>query len=392
MHRAAWLRPGRHWRRRWRRPVPSIRPRPPAPPREPAPRPGAFWPRRKATLRRLAPEGVDALAAEVARLAPAPDADDAADPATAQTCAETAAQAETLADAAASEARVRAEAARESAITARHAHETLAARRTEAVAALAALADAATLDQALAAAETAHGQAAAQHATLADGAPDLEAARVALNRARSVADAATAEIHDLTVAIAGLNATVGTLSGEGVEEDLADVTLRLGAARATEAALRHEVEVLRALISALEAAQSAARDRYFAPVLAELRPMLRLLWPDAELRFDGDNLLPEALVRDGRDEAIGTLSGGTREQIALLVRLAFARLLAKSGRHAPVILDDALVYTDDERIESMFNALHAQAGDLQIIVLSCRNRAMRQLGGQKLRFEAVAAP
>ena len=35
----------------------------------------------------------------------------------------------------------------------------------------------------------------------------------------------------------------------------------------------------------------------------------------------------------------------------------------------PVILDDALVFTDDDRIERMFDALHRQADDLQIIVL-----------------------
>jgi uncharacterized protein YhaN len=125
--------------------------------------------------------------------------------------------------------------------------------------------------------------------------------------------------------------------------------------------------------------------------MAELQPLLRLLWTDAELRFDGESLLPTALVRGGQEEDIGVLSGGTREQIALLVRLAFARLLSRTGRHAPVILDDALVYTDDDRIERMFDALHAQAADLQIIVFSCRQRAFRDLGGTKLLLEAVPA-
>ena len=66
------------------------------------------------------------------------------------------------------------------------------------------------------------------------------------------------------------------------------------------------------------------------------------------------------------------------------MRLAFARMLARDGRHAPVILDDALVFTDDDRIERMFDALHRQAGDLQILVLTCRQRAFRDLGGRTL--------
>ncbi|REC53344.1 hypothetical protein DRV84_15100 [Rhodosalinus sediminis] len=140
---------------------------------------------------------------------------------------------------------------------------------------------------------------------------------------------------------------------------------------------------------ALEAARAEARERYFEPVAAELRPLLGLLWPEAELDWGDETLLPRALIRDGQEEPIDILSGGTQEQVALLVRLAFARMLAKDGRHAPVILDDALVFTDDDRIERMFDALHRQAGDLQILVLTCRQRAFRDLGGRMLRLEAT---
>ncbi len=64
--------------------------------------------------------------------------------------------------------------------------------------------------------------------------------------------------------------------------------------------------------------------------------------------------------------------------------LAFARLLARDGRPAPVILDDALVYSDDERIEKMFDALHSQSRNQQIIVFSCKQRAFQKLGGNLL--------
>jgi len=341
------------------------------------------------TLKRLAPDGVDALAAEVARLAAQPSATDAPDLDAAQAALDRARAAETEAETRTAAQRARTDAAREAAIGARHDRDTLNRRRCEATEALAALPETAPLEAALHGAAVERATAQQALADLGTEAPNLDACRAALARATSVAKGAEDEIGTLRIALGGLDATVATLSGEGVEEDLADARLRLDSARATEAALRHEVAVLKTLIAALEEAQAQARDRYFSPVLDELRPMLRLLWPGAELQFDGDNLLPSALVRDGVAEPIGTLSGGTREQIALLVRLAFARLLARSGRHAPVILDDALVYTDDDRIEVMFDALHAQASDLQILVLSCRNRALRALGGRKLAFEPV---
>lgn len=343
------------------------------------------------TLRRLAPEGIDALKAELSRLAEAAPLDAPALP-DAQTALSAARSAEAETEARLSGLRATATTTREAALGARHDAQSLGQRLEEAQARLTELRPAETLTTARTEAEATHTAARAEHDALAEAAPDLDACRAALSRAQSVARGAEDEINALKIALGGLDATVANLSGEGVEEELADARARLARAEETRTALEREVAVLDRLIAALSEAQKAARDRYFEPVLTELRPMLRLLWPGAELSFDGDSLLPDALTRDGKTEAIGSLSGGTREQISLLVRLAFARLLAKSGRHAPVILDDALVYTDDARMETMFNALHQQAGDLQIIVLSCRNRALRQLGGNKLAIESLAAP
>ena len=125
--------------------------------------------------------------------------------------------------------------------------------------------------------------------------------------------------------------------------------VRLEAARSELDAIEFEVAVLKALGASLETARTSARDRYVQPVMKELVPLLRLFWPEAEIRFDPETLLPRALVRAGTEEDFDILSGGTQEQIALLVRLAFARMLAKAGTSAPVILDDAIVHTDDNR-------------------------------------------
>lgn len=174
-----------------------------------------------------------------------------------------------------------------------------------------------------------------------------------------------------------------------VEEELADVETRLDMAQRALRAIQFEVDVLRKLDATLESARMAARDRYVQPVLEELGPLLNLFWPAAKLRFDATDVLPETLMRGNTEENFEILSGGTREQIALLVRIAFAHMLAKTGAAAPVILDDAIVYTDDHRIETMFNTLTLQARDLQIIVFSCRQKAFRDLGGHGLSITRV---
>jgi len=68
----------------------------------------------------------------------------------------------------------------------------------------------------------------------------------------------------------------------------------------------------------------------------------------------------------------------------VIVRLGLGRLLAERGRPTPVLLDDALVFSDDARIESMFDVLTQAAEKQQVIVLTCRTRAFQSLGGRRL--------
>jgi len=136
--------------------------------------------------------------------------------------------------------------------------------------------------------------------------------------------------------------------------------------------------------------QSRLRDAYTDPVRAELAPLLAMVLPGAEAQLD-EQLGANKVHRAGRVEEIEQLSGGTREQIAILTRLAFARLLKKGGANAPVILDDALVYADDARRDTMFDVLnHVSAKNedgedgLQLIYLSCHQGATQRLGGHRV--------
>ncbi len=346
----------------------------------------------KAVLASLAPEGIDHLRAALARI-PQMTADDAPDPDAAEAALVKAREAQ-------EHARITLDIA-----TARMADVRDAATRTDtrlasyrdrlqrSEAAMAKFGETSEHDLAAAVATTTEALATAQtaHATLKEGAPDLSSTKASLMRADSVEQQARQEIARLKPLLARLDERIGRSSGDAVEERLAETEQELAAAQANLARIEHEVAVLNRLEKALEAARNEARERYFLPIARELKPLLQLLWPDAELTWGEESLLPDALIRNGQEEPIDILSGGTQEQVALLVRLAFARMLATAGRVAPVILDDALVFTDDDRIERMFDALHRQAGDLQIIVLTCRQRAFRDLGGNALRLAALSS-
>ncbi len=224
-------------------------------------------------------------------------------------------------------------------------------------------------------------------ASLRATAPDLATAEARLTRAKGAVDQARIAEQKARVELASLNATILALAEEGIEERLATIAGDRAEAEARAARYEGEMRALTRLKHALDAARTQARDAYFGPVLRELQPLLAILYPGAQLTIDDTSLLPTTLTRNGQPEALEILSGGTREQVAILTRLAFARLFANAGRSVPVILDDALVHSDDDRIEAMFDALHRTARDQQILVFTCRQRAFAALGGDRAEIK-----
>jgi energy-coupling factor transporter ATP-binding protein EcfA2 len=147
--------------------------------------------------------------------------------------------------------------------------------------------------------------------------------------------------------------------------------------------MQEEAAALQLLARELDGAATRTRDRFAKPVIERLAPYLQLVLPQARLVL-GEDLAPQALERSASAEDLARLSDGTQEQLALLVRLAFARLLADNGTPAPLILDDALVYADDGRIMRMFSALQHAAQTHQVLVLTCRERAFEGLSGNRI--------
>ncbi|MDF1671261.1 MAG: AAA family ATPase [Pelagimonas sp.] len=229
--------------------------------------------------------------------------------------------------------------------------------------------------------------------TLADlklNAPDLNVARSTHERLISADKADRDEVNKLERELARVDGAIETQSEGAVEEKLAEVSDQLE--KAVERAKRYELQAkaLNMLIAHLDEARKDAQETYFEPIRNELRPLLAQLHAGADFELDPDKMLVGKIIRNGVEDDINVLSGGAYEQIAILTRLAFAKLFAKQGRQVPLILDDALVHTDDERISTMFDMLSHAAKDQQIIVLSCRTRAFSDLGGTRAFIETKA--
>jgi uncharacterized protein YhaN len=195
------------------------------------------------------------------------------------------------------------------------------------------------------------------------------------------------ELMELQCDIGRLNGQIQAAGGDGIGEALAVAQEQRALAERELARVQERVATLQLLRDVISSCMTEGRDRYYEPVRRHLRPFLNDLFPGAELEL-GDRFAIMGVKRQ-RTEAFGRLSDGTQEQIAVLVRLAMGALLAERGNAAPIILDDALVYCDDDRIQRMFDALSRAGRNQQIIVLTCRLRSFGPLGGHTLKVNTT---
>jgi uncharacterized protein YhaN len=71
------------------------------------------------------------------------------------------------------------------------------------------------------------------------------------------------------------------------------------------------------------------------------------------------------------------LSAGTREQVYLLVRVALAERLVRSGETCPLLLDDVTVHADEYRTDRVLDALLAVAQRHQVILFTQQEQVRR---------------
>jgi uncharacterized protein YhaN len=142
--------------------------------------------------------------------------------------------------------------------------------------------------------------------------------------------------------------------------------------------MKRRIAALRLLCSELAGEIARHRDQISLPLARRLSELAVRVWPGADF-----SVTPElgvgGLVRNGLAEVIEGVSAGTREQIAVLARLAYGGMLAEGGHAMPVILDDPLVFSDDNRLAALFAVMADAAEKHQIIVLTCHERAFEPL-------------
>jgi len=162
-----------------------------------------------------------------------------------------------------------------------------------------------------------------------------------------------------------------TIHGEeGLHEKLHMAQIRLERVEHENRSLFRRSAVAKLLFESMRDERDKARQAYVAPLKEKIEGLGRLVFDDTFQVDINEDLQIANRTLKGVTVPFDSLSGGTKEQLSLIFRLACSMIVAKDGG-TPLILDDALGYTDPERLRLMGAVLAKAAKECQIVIFTC---------------------
>lgn len=219
--------------------------------------------------------------------------------------------------------------------------------------------------------------------------PDILAQDV--ERFKRSADQSERLFRERQTSLTVLKSKLEEAGAQGLEESRAELSVKMDSAERRLAEIKLRADALDLLVGLLDGKRAAMTKRLQAPLQKHIQRYLQLLFPKATLDI-GEDLAPGLLTRiGGRGPESGQfaeMSFGAREQMGVISRLAYADLLKEGGQPTLIIMDDALVHSDPQRLEQMQRVIFDASQRHQILVFSCHPANWRSLGATPVLISA----
>ena len=215
-------------------------------------------------------------------------------------------------------------------------------------------------------------------AELARSAPDTVTA--ALNDAVRRADSLDSRHDEASEALREVTAQLKVYGTEGRKGQLDAAQTEREHAEAEYLRMHRRARAAQLLRSVMARHRDATRLRYVDPFRNQVERLGRIVFGDSfEVEIDSALRICSRTLA-GRTVPYESLSGGAKEQMGIVARLAGAALVAKEDS-VPVVIDDALGFTDADRLTKMGAVFNAVGGDGQVIVLTCSPQRYASVAG-----------
>ena len=213
---------------------------------------------------------------------------------------------------------------------------------------------------------------------LARAAPDTVAAR--LDDAVRRSDALATRHDEVGDALREVTARLNVYGTEGRKGQLDAAETEREHAEAEYVRVHRRARAAELLRSVMLRHRDASRLRYVDPFRNQVERLGRIVFGDSfEVDIDSELRICSRTLA-GRTVPYESLSGGAKEQLGIVARLAGAALVAKEDS-VPVVIDDALGLSDPDRVTKMGAVFNAVGGDGQVIVLTCEPTRYASIGG-----------
>jgi len=203
---------------------------------------------------------------------------------------------------------------------------------------------------------------------LAGAAPEAVADELAA--ATEAAESLRDRYEDAARALREISIELSVFGSEGRQGKLDAAETDREHAASRHARVGGRARAAQLLRSVMTRHRDSTRQRYVEPYRAELQRLGRPVFgPTFEVDIDTD-LCIRSRTLDGNTVPYESLSGGAKEQLGILARLAGAALVTKEDT-VPVVVDDALGFTDPDRLARMGQVFDSVGEHGQVIVLTC---------------------
>jgi uncharacterized protein YhaN len=185
--------------------------------------------------------------------------------------------------------------------------------------------------------------------------------------------------------VEAINLTLGELRAKG---DPAVLSSRKKWLEDELAKCREEYDALSLAIEVLEEANMEMQEK-FSPRVSQcageyLKDMTSGRYE--KLLFDKNFDALAKIKDDPVSHGILAMSGGTSDQIYLSLRLAMCELLLSGDEPCPIILDDAFVNFDNERMIKALELIIKISEKRQVIIFTCQDREGKSLRGKDINL------
>jgi hypothetical protein len=171
-------------------------------------------------------------------------------------------------------------------------------------------------------------------------------------------------------ALNDIGVELGVMGNEGRKGSLDAAQIAREHAFAEHSRVSRRARAAELLRSVMARHRDNTRQRYVAPFRTEIERLGRPVFgPTFEVEVDSDLRICNRTL-GGRTVPYDSLSGGAKEQLGILARLAGAALVASEDT-VPVVIDDALGFTDPDRLTKMGTVFDTVGDHGQVIVLTC---------------------